>query len=500
MKILNETSRTLNEYLLLPNLTDEDCVAENVDLTAPIVRHKIGEKSPLTVAVPLTSAIMQAVSSPRLAIALAQTGGLSFIHHNQTIDDQVDMVRSVKRNKAGFRWSEINVKPSATLGEVTVLLQQAEREVAVVTDDGSSHGLFLGLISIHDFHPQRHRMDEPVETRMRRREELVIAPTETSLSDANTLIYDHRLDMLPIVDAEGRLQSLVYRRDYELHKRFKNESIDKDKAFRVGAGVNTHDYSERVPALVEAGADVLCIDSSDGYSVWQANTLKFVRENYGEDVYIGAGNVVDGRAFRYLADAGADFVKVGIGGGSICITRDQKGIGRGQASALIDVVEERDRYALETGTYIPLCCDGGLLNDYHMAVAFAMGTDFIMLGRYFARFDESPSRLVRVNGALFKEYWGEGSQRARNWSRYDQGGGESLVFEEGVDGYVPYAGSLYDSVAMTTAKLKATMVSCGSTTLRQFHESATLVQVSQQSFLQNTAEVQLKDRPQDSGQ
>jgi IMP dehydrogenase len=500
MKILDETSRTLNEYLLLPNLTTEDCVSENVDLTAPIVRHAVGQPSPLTVAVPLTSAIMQAVSSPQLAIALAQTGGLSFIHHNQSIEDQAEMVASVKRNKAGFRYSEINVKPSATLGEVTELLHAAERDVAVVTDDGSSHGLFLGLISRQDFHPKRHRMDEPVETRMRHAANLVTASPTVSLSDANTLIWDNRLDVLPIVGDDGRLESIVLRRDYELHKRFQSESIDSDKRFRVGAGVNTHDYQERIPALVAAGADVLCIDSSDGYSVWQTQTIKYVRERYGDDVYIGAGNVVDGRAFRYLAEAGADFVKVGIGGGSICITRDQKGIGRGQASAIIDVVEERDRYARETGIYVPVCCDGGLLNDYHMAIAFALGTDFIMLGRYFARFDESPSRLIRVNGSLFKEYWGEGSQRARNWSRYDQGAGDKLVFEEGVDGYVPYAGSLYDSVALTLAKLKATMVSCGSTTLRSFHESARLVPISQQSFLQNTAEVQLKDRPQDSGQ
>jgi IMP dehydrogenase len=324
---------------------------------------------------------------------------------------------------------------------------------------------------------------------------LVTAPPTISLSEANTLIWDHRLDVLPIVDAGGLLHSVVLRRDYELHKRFRNESIDADKRFRVGAGVNTHDYRERIPALVEAGADLLCIDSSDGFSVWQSDTLRFVRETYGDSVRIGAGNVVDGRGFRYLADAGADFVKVGIGGGSICITRDQKGIGRGQASALIDVVAARDDYLRETGIYVPVCCDGGLLTDSHMAIAFALGADFVMLGRYFARFDESPSPLVRVGGQFFKEYWGEGSARARNVTRYEHGGGSKLAFEEGVDGYVPYAGSLYDNVDTTIAKLKATMISCGSTTLPRFHADAVLVPVSEQSFLQNTAEIQLRDRP-----
>jgi IMP dehydrogenase len=494
VKILDEVSRTLNEFLLVPDLTTADCIPENVDLSVPLVRHRVGEESPVRVATPLTSAIMGAVSSPRLAIALAQCGGLSFIHQNQSVEAQAEMVAAVKRHKAGFRFSDINIKPSATLGEVTALLESAERDVAVVTDDGSAHGQFLGLISTGDFHPRRHDLNDSVESRMRPAADLVTAPPTISLSEANTLIWDHRLDVLPIVDDAGLLRSIVLRRDYELHKRFRNESIDGEKRFRVGAGVNTHDYRERIPALVEAGADLLCIDSSDGYSVWQADTLRFVRETYGDSVRIGAGNVVDGRAFRYLADAGADFVKVGIGGGSICITRDQKGIGRGQASALADVVAERDAYAKETGIYVPICCDGGLLTDSHMAVAFAFGADFVMLGRYFARFDESPAPLVRVGGQFFKEYWGEGSARARNVSRYEHGGGSKLAFEEGVDGYVPWAGSLYDNVDTTIAKIKATLISCGATTLPDFHDRAVLVPVSEQSFQQNTAEIQLRDR------
>lgn len=499
MKILNETSRTLSEFLLLPNLTDESCIPENIDLTTPIVRHKVGERSSVEIAVPLVSAIMQAVSSPKLAIALAQCGGLSFIHHNQSVSQQAEMVRSVKRHKAGFRYSETNVKPNATLGELTQLLASKNQDVAIVTDDGSGSGKFLGIISRNDFHPKRHDLTTEVSTRMRSADTLVTAPTSLSLSEANTLIWDNRLDVLPIVHSDGRLASIVLRRDYELHKTFQNESIDHEKRFRVGAGINTHDYETRIPALVDAGVDIMCIDSSDGYSVWQQQTLQYAHERFGDNVPIGAGNVVDGRGFRFLADAGAAFVKVGIGGGSICITRDQKGIGRGQASALIDVTAERDRYAQETGVYVPICCDGGLINDSHMAIAYALGTDFVMLGRYFARFDESPARLVKVNGQLFKEYWGEGSERARSWTRYDQSGDNRLVFEEGVDGYVPYAGSLYENVSLTLAKLRATMSSCGSATLRELYENAILVPVSEQSFLQNTHEVLLREKPQDLG-
>lgn len=497
VRIVDDVSRTLSEFLLVPNLTTPECSPSNIELTTPLVKHRVGEQSSIQLAVPLTSAIMQAISSPKMAISIAQTGGISFIHHNQSIESQTEMVSSVKRHKAGFRYSEINVKLSTTLGEVTQLLPGAEREFAAVTEDGSPNGFFLGLISTRDFHPKRHRLDDTVESRMRHVDELVTALPSISLPEANSLLWDQHLDVLPIVTDEGFLKSIVLRRDYELHKTFRNETIDDDKRFRVGAGVNTHDYRERIPTLLAAGADVLCIDSSDGFSVWQKETIEFAK-TISEGVLIGAGNVVDGRAFRYLAEAGADFVKVGIGGGSICITRDQKGIGRGQASALMDVVRERDLFAEKTGYYIPICCDGGVLNDFHMGIAFALGADFMMLGRYFARFDESPSRLVRLNGQFFKEYWGEGSRRARNWSRYDQGG-DDLVFEEGVDGYVPYAGSLYDNVAMTLAKLKATLASCGSTTLRQFHEGAVLVQVSQQSYLQNVHEVQLRDLPQGPG-
>ncbi|MCJ1676389.1 IMP dehydrogenase [Streptomyces sp. APSN-46.1] len=497
MKILDETSRTLNEFLLLPGLTTEECTPQNVDLTTSVVRHKVGEDSPVRIATPLVSAIMQAVSSPKLAVALAQSGGLSFVHQNQPIADQADDVRAVKRHKAGFRTSEVNVKPSTTLGEVARLLAEVDQGVAVVTENGSADGKFLGVIGLEDFHTKRHGAGEIVTARMRPRDQLRTAPSTISLSEANELIWEQRLDVLPVVDGD-RLASLVLKRDYQAHKTFHIASVDDQKRFRVGAGINSRDFEERVPALVEAGADVLCLDSSDGYSVYQKKALESVRAKYGNDVFVGAGNVVDGRAFRYLAEAGADFVKVGIGGGSICITRDQKGIGRGQASALIDVVKERDAYAAETGIYVPICCDGGLLSDYHMAIAFAIGTDFVMLGRYFARFDESPSRKVRVDGQYYKEYWGEGSRRAQNAARYGQS--DEIAFEEGVDGFVPYAGSLYDNVELTRSKLTATMISCGATTLKQFHEEAVMVQVSERSYEQNTAEVRLRERSVDSGE
>jgi IMP dehydrogenase len=496
VRILDEVSRSLNEYLLIPGLTDEECTPANVSLSTPLVRHPVGGQASLRVALPLCSAVMEAVSSPKMAIALAQAGGIGFIHQNQPVEEQAEDIRSVKRNKAGFRHSDLNVRPSATLGEVAGLLHGASRDVAAVTSDGTASGVFLGLIGVNDFHLGRHSPDLPAQARMRPAAEMVTAPSGVSLQDANSLLWDKHIYVLPVIGDEGRLESLVLRRDYLMHKRFASESVDGEKRFVVAAGINTRDHEERVPALVDAGADLLCIDSSDGYTVWQARTLEFVREKYGDRVHCGAGNVVDGAGFRYLADAGAAFVKVGIGGGSICITRDQKGIGRGQASALLDVARERDAYAAQTGVYVPLCCDGGILSDRDIAVALAMGADFIMLGRYFARFEESPSRKVTVGGQVYKEYWGEGSKRARNAARYGQHD-EDIAFPEGVDGLVPFVGSLADTVSVTVAKLKATMVSCGATTLRNFNDKAVLTVVSSASAVQATAEIQTRDLPVD---
>ena len=369
-KILNDVSHTFNEYLLIPGFSDDKCIPSNVSLKTPIVKYKKGKNASIYLNTPLVSAIMQSVSGSKLAIALAKEGGLSFIFGNQSIENEVKMVKKVKATS--FKKNDI-----------------------------------------------------------------------------------------ASVDSKGKLL--------------------------VGAGVNSRDYKERIPALIDAGADVLCIDSSEGYSIWQKNTIDFVRKKYGDKVKIGAGNVVDGEGFRYLADAGADFIKVGIGGGSICITRETKGIGRGQASALLDVCKERDKYFKEKGIYIPVCSDGGIVFDHHITLALAMGADFCMLGRYFARFEEGESKKVKVKGKYYKEYWGEGSARARNWQRYDLGGEKKLKFVEGVNSLVPYAGTLKDNLAVTLLKIKSTMCNCGYINLKDFREHAKLTLISEASIQEGGA-------------
>ena len=494
---INEPSRTFNEYLLVPGYTSKECRVENVSLKTPVVKFKKGEEPALSANIPLVSAVMQAVSNDTMAVALAKEGGISFIFGSQTIENQAKMIKKVKAYKAGFVKSDSNLRPDQTLADVLELKARRGHTTIAITEDGTAEGKIVGLVTSRDYRVSRMSPDTKISEFMTPFEKLIYAKDGCTLSEANDVLWDNKLNALPIIDDNQRLTHFVFRKDYDNHKSNPNELLDSHKRYVVGAGVNTRDYEERIPALVEAGADILCIDSSEGYSEWQKDTLQWVRERYGDDVKIGAGNVVDAEGFRFLAEAGADFVKIGIGGGSICITREQKGIGRGQASAVIEVAAARDEYYKETGIYIPICSDGGIVYDYHMTLALAMGADFIMLGRYFARFDESPTNKLNVNGNYVKEYWGEGSSRARNWQRYDLGGDPRMKFEEGVDSYVPYAGPLHDNVNLSLTKVKSTMCNCGALSIRELQEKAKLTLVSATSIVEGGAhDVILRDTSQ----
>ena len=485
---INEPSHTFNEYLLIPGDSSSECIPANVSLKTPLVKFRKGEEEcPITMNIPMISAIMQSVSGDRLAVALATEGGVSFIYGSQTIADEAAMVSRAKNFKAGFVVRGSNLTPDATLADIVALKEQNGYSTVAVTADGTANGKLLGIVTGRDYRVSRMDMSTKVSEFMTPLEKLITAPEGTTLKVANDIIWDNKLNSLPIVDAEGNLCYFVFRKDYDMHKQNPSELLDSNKRYVVGAGINTRDYAERVPALVEAGADVLCIDSSEGFSEWQKLTIEWIRSKYGDSVKVGAGNVVDAEGFRFLADCGADFIKVGIGGGSICITRETKGIGRGQATALIEVCKARDEYYKETGVYVPVCSDGGIVYDHHITLALAMGADFVMLGRYFARFDESPTNKVNIGGTYYKEYWGEGSSRARNWMRYDLGGDKKLSFEEGVDSYVPYAGTLKDNVALTLSKVKSTMCNCGALTIPELQEKAKLTLVSSTSIVEGGA-------------
>ena len=489
----SEPSRTFSEYLLIPGYTTPECIPANVSLKTPLVKYKRGEEPAISLNIPMVSAIMQAVSNDTLAIALAKEGGVSFIYGSQSIEDEAAMVARAKGYKAGFLRSDSNLTPESTLTDVLALVEEKQHNTIAITDDGTGTGKLLGVVTGRDYRVSRMSADTKVKEFMTPIEKLVTAPAETTLKEANDIIWENTLNSLPIIDKDGHLIHFVFRKDYAQHKENPQELLDAKKRYVIGAGINTLDYEKRVPALVEAGADVLCIDSSDGYTCWQKKTIDFIREKYGDSVKVGAGNVVDRDGFMFLAEAGADFIKVGVGGGSICITREQKGIGRGQATALIEVAAARDEYFEKTGIYVPICSDGGIVHDYHMTLALAMGADFLMLGRYFARFDESPTTQLFVNGPYVKEYWGEGSNRARNWQRYDLGGKNSLAFEEGVDSYVVYAGPLRDNVAKSLHKVKSTMCNCGVTSIPELQKNAKITLVSATSIIEGGAhDVMLK--------
>lgn len=483
----SEASHTFNEYLLVPGYSSAECVPTNVSLKTPVVKFKKGEEPELTMNIPLVSAIMQSVSNDTMAVALAKEGGISFIYGSQSVESEAAMVRSVKNHKAGFVISASNIRPDDTLQDILDLKELNGFSTVAVTDDGTANGKLVGLVTSRDYRVSRMDPSLKVKEFMTPFDKLIYAKEGITLKEANNIIWDNKLNALPIVDDNDHLCYIVFRKDYDSHKQNKLELLDKNKRYVVGAGINTRDYAERVPALVEAGADVLCIDSSEGFSEWQKLTIDFIREKYGDTVKVGAGNVVDRDGFMFLAECGADFIKVGIGGGSICITREQKGIGRGQATALIDVCQARDEYFEKTGIYIPVCADGGIVQDYHVTLALAMGADFIMLGRYFARFDESPTNKLVVNGSYVKEYWGEGSSRARNWQRYDMGGAKKLSFEEGVDSYVPYAGKLKDNVNLTLSKVRSTMCNCGALSIPELQQKAKITLVSATSIVEGGA-------------
>lgn len=494
---LNDVSRTFGEYLLIPGLTTKACIPSNVILKTPLVKHQSDKVPELELNIPFVSAIMQSVSGTELAIELARNGGLSFIYGSQSIEEQSEMVRKVKKFKAGFVISDANVKPEQTLADVIRVAKTTGHSTIGVTEDGTSNGKLAGIVTSRDYRVEKDSPTMKVKDFMTPFSKLIFGQSGISLSEANKILWEHKLNALPIIDNDCCLAYFVFRKDYDSHRNNPDELSDKNKKLLVGAGINTHDYKERVPALLNAGVDVLCIDSSDGYSEWQKETLQWIKRHCGEQTLVGAGNVVDQDGFRYLVDAGADFVKIGIGGGSICITREQKGIGRGQATALIDVVQARNKYCDKTGIYVPICSDGGLVHDYQMALALAMGADFLMMGRYFARFDESPTKTLRIGNNYVKEYWGEGSNRAQNWQRYDNdtSEAESLKFEEGVDSYVPYAGKMKDNLAVTLGKIKATMCSCGAITIKDLQQNAKITLVSSTSIVEGGAhDVILKEQ------
>ena len=497
-KIIEDISRTFQEYLLLPGLTTDKHVSTNVCLKAALHKYHRDQGPRIQLNIPVVSASMQAVTGSDLSIALARKGGCGFIFCSQSIEAQVEMVRAVKEHKAGFVVSDSNLSPKHSLKDAIDLRNRTGHSTIAITADGGKHSKLLGILTSKDFWEFKDDLSRPIEEYHTPLSRLIFGEEGISLQDATEKLWKSKQACLPIIDKQGNLKSLVFRKDYFDHKSNPDELTDSHKRLLVGAALNTFDHKERARALLDAGVDALCFDSSDGYTQWQADAVLDLRREFGSQVLIGGGNVVTKEGFRYLVEvAGVDFVKVGIGGGSICITREQKGIGRGQASAVLDIAAERNKYFAETGIYVPICSDGGLNNDTQIIMALAMGSDFVMMGKYFAMTSESPTPKITHKGRLYKPYWGEGSNRARNWQRYKQSDRPQLVFEEGVDAYVPYSGPLADKVDVTVAKLKSTMCNLGVLSIDELHKEAQITRISPMTLVEGgTSSVESLDRVQ----
>jgi len=470
-RVIFEPSRALAEFRLLPGLTMPESTTGTISLQTHLVRSPRG--GCIDLKIPLVAAAMQSVSGVEMGIALAREGGVAFLYSSQAIEQQASMVKKVKQYKAGFV-KPLTVPPTTRISDLARLIRERGFSTFPVVDE---RGVLLGLITKNDFAEFAHRELE-VSQRMIPVSQLVVGVNVTSLRQANEILVDSHQGVLPIVDGESRLRHLVFRKDIDDHLKHPNELVDERKRLLAAAAINTHDFSDRVPALVEAGVDLVAIDSSDGHSFYQKACMDWLSARH-PDLPVIAGNIVTSEGFRYLAEAGAGAIKIGMGGGSICITQEQKGTGRGLGTAILEVAGERDRYYQETGRYLPLIADGGIVHAKDMSMALALGADSVMLGRYFARMDESPTEKVVINSRVMKPYWGEGSARAQQWrsERYGQ-----TLFAEGVEGYVEYAGPLHGNLPETLAKIRSTMSSCGAGTIEELHRRAEVEVVSSLSI------------------
>ena len=476
-RIIKKQSTTFDEWLLEPRETTQDHTHEKIVLRTPLASFNRGEESRFYLNTPFLSAAMQSVTGPKLAIALAREGGLGVIYCSQSIKAEEDMVCEVKNHKAGFVPSDSNLAPHSLLEDAINLSDKTGHSTIAITHDGTPKGTLLGILTDNDYWIEFDDPKKPVNSFMTSLDNLIFGKEGASLSEANRLLWEKKISCLPIISADGRLVSLVFKKDYKQAKQFPISLVDEQKRYRVGAALNTHDFMERAPALLDAGADVLVFDSSDGFSSYQKNAIEWIKKTYPESI-VCAGNVVNREGFQFLVDAGADVIKIWICGGSICTTRPMKALGRGQADAVMDIAKGRDKHFAKDGRYIPLISDGGIVQDSHIILALAMGADAVMMGRYFAQTDESPTPVVPIKGQFVKPYWGEGSARARNWQRYQDSASVDWKFEEGIDGYVPLAGSLGNKVRLTSIVLKDLMGHCGVSNIEEFHERATLRRVS----------------------
>ena len=465
-KVLTAPSCSLKEFRLLPGFTASNGSTPHVSLRTRLCRS---DDEFLDLHIPFISAAMQAVTGTEMAIAIAQLGGIGILPVSQPMEDQCDAIDRVKRFKAGFQTNIKTLSPQQAIADVIDIIEENGYTTFPVTECGQPNGKLLGIITDKDFDVRRDHEKKVVD---RMKTDVQTGVEIDDLSQANELMIQYGRGVLPIVSKDGLLQSVVFKKDLDKHLQHPNESIDEKKRLLVGAAISTHpEDRDRVQALVEREVDVLVIDAADGHTHYQKQALGWIKSEF--DVPVVGGNVVTAAGFEFLAAAGADAVKIGMGIGSGCTTQEIKATGRGQATALMDIAPARDALAKKEGRYLPLIADGGISTTAEMSVALALGADALMMGNFFARYTESEGNLVRnAAGEIVKEYWMEGSTKARNFRRYAQA--KEFFFEEGITGYVPHMGSVYEKLPIILQILGATLATTGCVTMDELHEQAVL--------------------------
>ena len=460
-----EKAYTFDDVLLVP--AHSQVLPRDVSLKTPLTRS-------ISLNLPLLSAAMDTVTEAKLAISMAQEGGIGIIHKNMTPEQQAYAVSKVKRHESGVVKDPITIGPDMLIGDLLEMLSKRKRKMSglPVVEDGK----VVGLVTNRDLRFEK-RLDQSVASIMTPRERLVTVPEGTSVEDAREIMHEHKVERVLVVNDAWELKGLITVKDILKTTEFPNANKDADGRLRVGAAVGVGaDTDARVKALIEAGVDVIVVDTAHGHSQGVLDRVKWVKENFPQVQVIG-GNIATAQAARDLVAAGADAVKVGIGPGSICTTRIVAGVGVPQLTAIHNVAE-----ALK-GTGVPLIADGGIRFSGDVAKALAAGASCVMLGGMFAGTDEAPGEIELYQGHSYKSYRGMGSLGAMSQGsndRYFQDKQESAdkYVPEGIEGRVPYKGPIVQIIHQLVGGLRSSMGYLGCKTIAEMHEKAEFVEIT----------------------
>ena len=446
---------TYNDFILLPGHIDFALSA--ITLETNLTRN-------IRIKRPLVSSPMDTVTESKMAICMALLGGIGIIHYNNTIEEQVKEVRRVKRFENGFITDPVVLSPNHTIRDVDALKEAYGFSGIPITEDGTLNTKLVGIVTKRDidFEEDRTKLVKEVMTTR-----LITAPTGISLAEGNKILKESKKGKLPLVDKQGRLVSLMSRTDLLKNDDFPFSSKNKDKQLLVGAALSTREEDkERLAELVKAGVDVIVIDSSQGDSVFQINTIKYIKKTYPHLEVMG-GNVVTARQCKSLIDAGADALRIGMGSGSICITQDTLSVGRAQGSAIYHTAKFSKEYA-----NIPVMADGGIAHIGHIVKALSLGASTVMMGGLLAGTSESPGEYFYEGGVRVKKYRGMASHEAM-----EKGGGKRYLSVEdrikvaqGVTGTVVDKGSVIHLVQYLMQSLLHSLQELGCKSIQELHK------------------------------